>query len=290
LWWRTRCLWPAYVLAVAIPVSAAFEVTGVGARSTALGGAFAAGVNSDDVVWHNPAGNARLQQWQGGTTHALLHPGLSESVSAHGLAFAGPIRSGALQVGVSFLSANGWSEEVAALGFGQQLHPRVALGGVVRSSAWEAEDLSRRTWSVDMGGTYDVGYIHPRASLRLGILLKDLNRANTAAGGQAAGRTSRGLVVASSLMLEGRQVLVDVERRDGRTEVRGGYETGVISLAGARFRLGGSAAGPGWAGEKVNVGIGQDWKQWHFDYAYTYPLRVSALGGMHRFSLKYLWR
>ena len=60
--------------------------------------------------------------------------------------------------------------------------------------------------------------------------------------------------------------------------------------ADARFRVGGSALGPGWSGKEVNVGLGQDWKQWHFDYAYTYPLRVSALGGMHRFSLKHNWR
>ena len=96
--------------------------------------------------------------------------------------------------------------------------------------------------------------------------------------------------MAASLNSGGRQILLDVERRGGRTEVRGGYETTVISLADARFRVGGSALGPGWSGKEVNVGLGQDWKQWHFDYAYTYPLRVSALGGMHRFSLKHNWR
>lgn len=282
--------WLAILLVVAGPVGAAFEVTGVGARSTALGGAFAAGVNSDEVVWHNPAGNARLQRWQAGTTHAVLHPGLGQLLSVHGLAVAGPFRYGALQAGVSLLSAEGWREDVAALGYGRALHPRVALGGVLRTSAWQAGDLSRRVWSLDVGGTYEMGYVHPRVAVRLGLLLKDLNRVNLAAGGQAAGKRSRGLVAAASLTFGARQILMDVERRDGQTEVRGGYETGVISLADARFRVGGSAFGPDWSGEQVNVGIGQDWKQWHFDYAYTYPLQLSALGGMHRFSLKHNWR
>lgn len=176
------------------------------------------------------------------------------------------------------------------MGYAQAIHPRVALGVTIRSSAWEATGLSRRSWGLDVGGTYNVGYIHPRASLRLAMMLKDVNRANTAAGGQAAGKTSRALVLAAALNYETQQILIDVERWDGWTEVRGGYETSVISLGGSRFRIGGSAMGPNWAGEKVNVGIGQDWKKWHFDYAYTYPLRVSSLGGMHRFSLKYYYR
>ena len=46
----------------------------------------------------------------------------------------------------------------------------MALGGVLRTSAWQAGDLSRRVWSLDVGGTYDVGYVHPRVSMRLGLL------------------------------------------------------------------------------------------------------------------------
>jgi len=269
---------------------AAFEITGEGARSTSLGGAFAAAVNSVAAVWHNPAGNGRMKEWQGGLTQALLHPGLEELLSVHGLAFAGPVGNGVLQAGLSLLSAEGWQENVTVVGYGRALHPRLALGGVVRTSAWQAGSWSRRVWSVDMSGIYDVGFVHPRAFLRLGWILKDLHRANTAVGGQAAGRLSRGLVLAASLEFGGRQVLMDLERRDGRTELRMGYETSVISLFGARIRVGGVGFGSGWSGKDVSVGIGNDWKRWHFDYAYTYPLRVSALGGLHRLSLRHSWR
>jgi hypothetical protein len=290
LWWRISGLLLGGLLAGVAPVGAAFEITSQGAQSAALGGAFAAGADAAESVWFNPAGSARLHKWRVGTTHALLYPGLDQSPHLSGLAVAGPFRGGGLQAGLSFLSAEGWREEVAVLGYGRALHPRVALGSSLRTSAWKAGDLSRRAWSLDLGGTYEVGFVHPRAYVRLGLVVKNLNRANIAAGGQAAGETPREWVMAASIGLEEQQILIDVERRDGRTEVRAGYEASTVSLGGARFRMGGSALGPGWTGRELNAGIGHSWKQWHFDYAYTYPLRLSGLGGAHRLSVGYRQR
>jgi hypothetical protein len=290
LWWRISCLFLGSLLVVVAPAAAAFEITGRGAQSTALGGAFAAGVKTAEAVWFNPAGNARLQKWRASTTHALLYPGLDQSPSLNGLAVAGPCRGGGLQAGLSFLNAEGWREQVAILGYGRALHPRLALGSGLRTSAWKAGDLSRRVWSLDLGGTYEVGFVHPRVYVRLGLIAKDLNAANIAAGGQASGETQRGVVIAASIGLEEQRVLIDVERRDGRTEVRAGYEVRTVSLGGARFRMGGSALSPGWTGKELNAGIGHNWKQWHFDYAYTYPLHFSGLGGVHRLSIGYRQR
>lgn len=247
-----------------------------------------AATNSAEAVWFNPAGNARLATWQGGTTHGVLHPGLDDLLSVHGLTLAGPLEQGTLQMGLSFLSADGWQEDVIALGFSRVLHPRAALGARLRSSAWSADDLSRRVWALDLGGTYEVGYVHPQVYLRLAWLLTDTNGANLSSGGQAAGQIPRGFTIAAALKIAQRELLLDVERRDGQTELRAGYETSVLSLAGATFRGGGVFVTD--AVEEVDVGLGQDWREWHFDYAYTYPLRLSALGGMHRFSLKYQWR
>lgn len=290
MWWHISCLFLGSLLVGVAPAGAAFEITGQGAQSTALGRAFAAGVKTTEAVWFNPAGNARLQKWRVGTTHALLYPGLDQSPSLNGLAVAGPLKGGGLQAGLSFLNAEGWHEQVAILGYGRALHPRVALGSGLRTSAWKAGDLSRRIWSLDLGGTYEVGFVHPRVYVRLGLVAKNLNRANIAAEGQATGKTPRKWVMATSISLGEQRLLIDVERRDGRTEVRAGYEARTVSLGGARFRMGGSALGPGWSGKELNAGIGHNWKQWYFDYAYTYPLRLSELGGMHRLSVGYRQR
>jgi hypothetical protein len=132
-----------------------------------------------------------------------------------------------------------------------------------------------------------VGFVHPLVYLRLGLVAKGLNGANIAVGGQAAGEEKRAVVMAASLSMAGKEVLIDIERRDGRTEFRAGYETRTVSLNGARFRMGGTAMGSGFDAGELNVGLGQDWEQWHFDYAYSYPLHLSGMGGVHRFSIGY---
>ena len=94
-------------------------------------------------------------------------------------------------------------------------------------------------------------------------------------------------MLAASIGMAGKEVLIDIERRDGRTEFRAGYETRTVSLNGARFRMGGTAIGSGFADRELNVGLGHDWKQWNFDYAYSYPLHLSGMGGVHRLSIGY---
>ncbi len=283
MWWPISVL----LLALVSPGGAAFEFVGRGAQSTALGGAFAASTQTAEAVWYNPAGNAQQQKWRAGTTHALLYPQLEQSPVLNGLAVTGPLRGGGFQLGFSFLGADGWREEVIALGYGRPLHQRFAVGGGWRTSAWQAGDLSHRAWQLDVGATWEVGFIQPRAYLRLALVAKGLNGANIAAGGQAAGKEKPAIVAAALLNWAGREVLLDLEHRDGRTEVRAGFETQTVSLNGARFRMGGAAVGAGFDDRVLNMGLGHNYKQWHFDYAYSYPLHLSGYGGVHRFSVGY---
>ena len=286
MWWRTSVL----LLALVSPGGAAFEFAAQGAQSTALGGAFAARTQAAEAVWYNPAGNAQQRGWQAGTTHALLYPGLEQSPVLNGLSVTGPLQGGGLQLGLSLLGADGWREEVVALGYGRPLHRRFAVGGGLRTSAWKAGDLSHRAWHLDVGVTWEVGFIHPRAYLRLALVAKDVNGANIAAGGQAAGQEKPALVAAALLNWAGQEILLDVERRDGRVEFRAGYETRTVSLNGARFRMGAAAVGAGFDDRELNVGLGHNYKQWYFDYAYSYPLHLSSYGGVHRFSVGFRQR
>ncbi|NKB68672.1 MAG: hypothetical protein GKR89_16535 [Candidatus Latescibacteria bacterium] len=287
LWWLISFL---LVGLAAFPAQAAFEFVGQGARSTALGGAYVAAVQTAEAVWYNPAGNARADQWLAGTTHLRLYPNVDRSPSLNALNGAGPLWGGGLQAGLSLLGAPGWREEVATLAYGRALHPRIALGGGLNTKAWKAGNLSRRVWSVDLGALYEVGWIHPLVYLRLGLVGRNLTRPNIAVGGQDAGQTPRAVVLAAAFVLAEQEFLVDLERSGGRTALRAGYETRTVSLAGARFRFGGSAMGPNWSNKELDVGLGHDWKQWHFDYAYTYSLHLTELGGGHRLSVGYRTR
>lgn len=283
--WRIkRCLLGA--LFACSSAWAAFEVSGSGARVAALGGAFGAGVDAAEGVWSNPAGNARVHKWRVGTTHVLLYPGLDESPALSALAASSPLAGGGLQLGISALAAQDWQEQVAVVGYGRGVHPRLALGLDARTGGWKTTGLSHRSWSLDAGGIYEVGWVHPRLYVRLGLVLRELRRAELASEGRA--EAPRGFTLAASFTTGQQQLVVDVERRSGQQWVRAGCETPLSTLGGMRFRVGGSASSGDWKSGDLSVGIGHHWRQWHFDFAYTYPLGPgTGLGGVHRLSLGY---
>ena len=174
------------------------------------------------------------------------------------------------------------------MGYGRAVHPRLALGGDLRSGGWQTIGLSHRAWSADLGGIYEAGWIQPHLYLRLGGILRDAFRSSLAAGGQAAAKPPRAYILAGSLSAGEQQLLVDLERRAGRTQLRVGYESTVPSLGGMRLRLGGSAFTSAWDSGDLSMGIGHGWRGWHLDFSYTYPMGPSgAFGGMHRLSIGY---
>ena len=283
--WFWRISW--LPMALAGPVYPAFEITGGGARSSALGGAFTAGVDAE-AIWFNPAANAWAQKYQVGTAHAQLYSGLDESPSLNVLGAVLPLGGGSLQLGWSSLGVEDWREQVGIVGYGMVLHQRLALGSSLRSSGWKTSGLSNRALSVDLGGIYKVGWIHHQVFMRLGLMLTNINRSNIAASGHPAGKTPRGVVLAANVNLDRRQVLVDIERRGGRTEVRAGFETPFSSrVRGVALRLGGSLLSSDREAKELDLGLGYKWKLWNFNYAYINPLHSTGLGGIHQAGFTY---
>jgi hypothetical protein len=286
--WHIKALVGWLLLISVSAAQGAFEVTGSGARTEALGGAFGAGVGAAEGIWINPAANARGVRWQAGTTHALLYPGLEDSPSLNAVVLVAPVAGGGLQAGFSALGVEGWEEQVEVVGYGRAVHPRLALGVDVRSGGWQTGELSHRAWSADLGGIYEVGWLRSRSYLRLGLVMRDLLRSSLAAGGQAEAKPPRAYILAASLGTEFKQMLIDVERRAGRIQLRAGYEETVRSLGGMQLRVGGSAFTSAWDSGDINAGIGYGWREWHLDFSYTSPLGLGgALGGVHRLSLSY---
>jgi hypothetical protein len=271
-----------------LPVHAAFEITGEGARSTALAGAFTAMSADPESVWFNPAGSARVQKKGVGTTHAVLYPGLEESPSLNALAANFPLRGGGAQVGLSVLGFENWSEQVLVAGYGRPLHARVAVGASIASRGWQVGRLSRRTWGLDLGGVYEVGWVLPRAYMRLALVLKNLNRPNVSAAGHRAGRIPVGIVAGALIEDAHQRILLDLARERDYTRLRIGYETRPDGWGGLKFRLGADALFDPWENREMNAGLGHNWQQWHFDYAYSYPLRLEGLGGIHRVSIRWV--
>lgn len=246
------------------------------------------GVEAAEGVWNNPAANARGTRLQVGTTHALLYPGLENSPTLNALALVTPLAGGNLGAGISALGADDWDEQIETVGYGRALHPRLALGTGLRTGGWQTSGMSRRAWAIDLGAVYEVGWISSRHYLRLGWVGRDLVRTSQAAGGQSAGKAPRALTLGACLSSGADLLLLDVERRAGRTQLRAGFESTLPSTGGMRLRLGGNAFANDWNGGDLTAGFGHRWREWSLDFSYTYPLGPSgAFGGVHRLSLGY---
>jgi hypothetical protein len=225
------------------------------------------------------------------TAHALLYPGLDKPPTLHGLTASIPL-SGRLgknnvQIGMSFLSARYWDEQVMTLGVSRPLHSRMAAGLSLKSSGWNTVGLSHRSWDVNVGAICEVGWIHPEAYLRLAGVVENLRGFNLSSAGKKAGRSERAFTVGASLEMQGSFFYLDWEYVGGRSETRFGLDSGSGPGGGIRIRAGASAVSSPWGGKEVDAGLGHRRGRWHYDFSYTYPLEVTGLGGIHRFSLVY---
>ena len=290
MWWRiSRVLLIGFGLFCwSAPLYAVFEITGEGARSSALGGAFTAISADPEAVWFNPAASARLLNKGFGTTHVLLYPGLEESPSLNGLAANFPLRGGGAQVGISVLGFEDWSEQVLVIGYGRPLHPRASIGASIASKGWQIGRLSRRIIGLDLGALYEVGWVLPRAYMRLALVLKNLSRPNLSAAGHEAGRTALEAVAGISIEGETQRGLLDLAREGYYNRIKVGYETRPDGWGGLELRLGAEALLGPWENREMDVGWGHNWQEWHFDYAYSYPMQLEGLGGIHRVSIRWL--
>lgn len=286
--WRTEILaLAAWGLLRVATAEAAFEIVGGGARSLALGHASAAASGVADAVWHNPAANARAETFLVGVTHARLYPGLEEALALSAVEFSMPLASGSLQAGYSDFGFSDWRERVLLLGYGRNAHERVGLGAMLRSEGWDAGALSHRGWRIDLGGTYEVGWVTRAAYVRLAAVLENIGGVNMAAGQQASGDTPRRLVLGASVSGDWHSLLADLDHDAEETAVRFGYEARTPSVSNTDLRVGGMLRLDEWRLVELDAGLGYGADGWRLDYAFSYPLQLTGLGGTHWISLGY---
>lgn len=115
---------------------AAFEDIGTGARPTAMGGAYVSAGDDSLSLFYNPAGLAQLHQKEISSEYSKLFSGLSDgsNLSQTYLGYAQPVRwGGTLAVGwKQFALDDLYKERTLALGYGEWLTPRIAIGGALK--------------------------------------------------------------------------------------------------------------------------------------------------------------
>lgn len=272
---------------------AAFELTGSGARSMGLGGAYLALSEDVDGIWHNPSGMAAFEGMEVQLNYALPYGGLGDDLS---IGSVGLLKSmgglGNLGVGLSMLSSDVWKEQVFVGSLSREFGA-LGLGGSFKMLMWSAEggtygaDLSKTGMTLDVGGIYCLGGMLGFEGIRLGVLLSNLLPANISDAGDDGGKLPMGIGLGVGLKKGNSLTSMELRMVGGDMEVRGGVE---VMTTGMCLRLGGLgiANAEDMPKGEVDFGIGIALKGLQLDYAYTYPLITAReLGGHQLFSLGY---
>ncbi len=280
---------------------------GSGARAQGLGNSFVAVADNADAVFANPAGLGQVSQRQVAYTNvSLLYAGIEgDDLGQHVVSYAQPLGDklglglGYERIGSSLMSENG-----AFVSLSYQVERRLQVGVSAKYLFWSvgsipdddgrADPLSNQS-AGNVGVDLGLLWQSPVQGAQVGVLLKNLNQPNVAYGkveGDAdAGALPMDVHVGVGYRLSS-QSLVSVQyvRRDltGEGSDQGlvvGGETQLVE--GLLLRAGGRRLLSEDAGGGLNAGLGYQWNQLVFDYAYDIGLDLTETNGAHRFSFAY---
>ena len=280
---------------------------GSGARAQGLGNSFVAVADNADAVFANPAGLGQVSQRQVAYTNvSLLYAGIEgDDLGQHVVSYAQPLGEkmglglGYERIGSSLMSENG-----AFVSLSYQVERRLQVGlsakylfwsvGAIPDDDGRADPLSNQS-AGNVGVDLGLLWQSPVQGAQVGLLLKNINQPNVAygevAGDADAGALPMDVHVGVGYRLSG-QSLVSVQyvRRDLTGE---GSDDGLVVggetqlMEGLLLRAGGRRLLSEDAGGGLNAGLGYQWNQLVFDYAYDIGLDLTETNGAHRFSFAY---
>jgi hypothetical protein len=302
----------------AVPVHAAFEPTGTGARGVALGDNYAA--MGDDILslMYNPAELARVQQKELSTEYSRLYTGLSDgsNLSQYFLGYGQPVQwGGTLAMGIKQFSLdNLYKERTISLGYGEWLTSDIAIGGALKQlyhsfgvpnmivddngniqsgtpSFFAQNGNSNTAYSADLGGLY-----HWSNRSTLGLSVQDVNQPNIALNPADHEVVARTIRVANSYETDRHLTLglglMNHKSLASQTDntFTGSAEKWWTLSDGDAVSVRGSLATGSREFEQGVLGAGYRFNQFQIDYAFVFNLTGITPGdtmGTHRFSLTY---
>ena len=280
---------------------------GSGARAQGLGNSFVAVADNSDAVFANPAGLGQVSSRQVAYTNvSLLYAGIEgDDLGQHVVSYAQPLGDklglglGYERIGSSLMSENG-----AFVSLSYQVQRRLQVGVSAKYLFWSVGSIPDDDGRADPLSNQSAGNVgldlgllwqSPVQGAQVGVLLKNINQPNVAygevAGDADAGALPMDVHVGVGYRLSG-QSLVSIQyvRRDLTGE---GSEDGLVVggetqlVEGLLLRAGGRRLLTEDAGGGLNAGLGYQWNQLVFDYAYDIGLDLTETNGAHRFSFAY---
>ena len=297
----------AALLATASEGVVNIQNVGSGARAQGLGNSFVAVADNADAVFANPAGLGQVSQRQVSYTNvSLLYAGIEgDDLGQHVVSYAQPLGDkmglglGYERIGSSLMSENG-----AFVSLSYQVERRLQLGLSAKYLFWSVGSIPDDNGRADPLSNQSAGNVgvdlgllwqSPMQGAQLGVLLKNINQPNVAygevAGDADAGALPMDVHVGVGYRLSSQSLIsVQYVRRDLTGD---GAEDGLVVggetqlVEGLLLRAGGRRLLSEDAGGGLNAGLGYQWNQLVFDYAYDIGLDLTETNGAHRFSFAY---
>jgi hypothetical protein len=295
-----------------MPVDAAFQDLGLGARPVGMGGAFTAVADDSNAPLYNPAGIVQIQTHELSATYANLYSGLdlnagndSSSLNQGYFAFAArPIpKVGSLEISwATFAATHLYREDTVRLTYARNLGDFFPVLDNSLALGFNLKYLRRSVTLDDFtvndpvfsGGTsadattVDAGVLYSPhegrlAGLRLGLAANNITRPDV--GFQAEDKLPIEWRFGMAYQARQMQWLVpalDIVQRDGSTSVGAGLESWL------RHNTLGLRAGvnrdEGAAGLSYFQPLGRNYGM-RLDYGFTIPFFVEGSAGSHRVAL-----
>ena len=207
------------------------ENGGSRARSVSLGGAFSTVADDVDALWYNPAGLSQISSMEAFTSYFYLYPELNIGIGS--LSFGLPLGgAGALGVGVSMLTGiDNWSDMVFALGYAYPMGS-ISTGASFKLLRWSASsvgktatvagtDISKTSFSLDLGAIYNFGSLLLLENFKAGVFLRDIIGPNISSAGDEGGKIPMKLGGGLSFGMAGSLTSLDISYSEGSVELRG---------------------------------------------------------------------
>jgi hypothetical protein len=274
------------VLALAAPAwagagtsGAQWLAIGVGARATALGGAYVSLADDGSALSWNPAGLVRAD----GHTFTVSHVSWYSGATYQYGGYAGRLGSGAgvgaaiEEGGVTWdntgdgdFEANDFS---GAVGYARRLGPSISVGGGLKLVTSALGEDSATSYALDAGVLYE-----PSERVSVGAALRNIGPGMDFGGGSDPLPAT--MAAGASYAWRDALVAVDVEKQnDLAPTARAGVEYRPLPYLSLR---GGTVLGQESALSAVTAGVGLSWNdRWSLDYAY----RPSEIEDTHHLSL-----
>ena len=297
----------AALLATASEGVVNIQNVGSGARAQGLGNSFVAVADNADAVFANPAGLGQVAQRVVSYTNvSLLYAGIEgDDLGQHVVSYAQPLGDklglglGYERIGSSLMSENG-----AFVSLSYQVERRLQVGLSAKYLFWSvgsipdddgrADPLSNQS-AGNVGVDLGLLWQSPVQGAQVGVLLKNVNQPNVAYG-EVAGDADAGALpmdvhvgvgyrVSSQSLLSVQYVRRDLTGDGSDDGLVVGGETQLVE--GLLLRAGGRRLLSEDAGGGLNAGLGYQWNQLVFDYAYDIGLDLTETNGAHRFSFAY---